>query len=182
MRFPKGRLAFDFNFTFSRNRTDPFKEIGLLVVHDREATIRQIAIHDHITIITEENIQGTQNAKFKANSDFGSVQISLKLVGVDDGLSGVVVVAIVIGSLLVIVGGGYFVYRWNLKRKTLAGKGLEESLIDRDTLNMPPANEDEDEDEESNDEEDEGNEDDDNDEEENLVEEKPQETIQSVVT
>lgn len=35
MRFRKGRLAFDFNFTLTRNRTDPFRDIGLLVVHDR---------------------------------------------------------------------------------------------------------------------------------------------------
>ena len=40
MRFRKGRLAFDFNFTLTRNRTDPFRNISLLVVHDREAVIR----------------------------------------------------------------------------------------------------------------------------------------------
>lgn len=40
MRFRKGRLAFDFNFTFTRNRTDPFRNIGLLAVHDRDALIR----------------------------------------------------------------------------------------------------------------------------------------------
>ena len=73
MRFRKGRLAYDFNFTMTRNRTDPFRDIGLLVVHDREAVIREVAIHDHISIITEENIEGTKNAVFKANSDFNSV-------------------------------------------------------------------------------------------------------------
>jgi len=40
MRFRKGRIAYDFNFTLTRNRTDPFRNISLLVVHDREATIR----------------------------------------------------------------------------------------------------------------------------------------------
>lgn len=35
MRFGKGRVAYDFNFTLSRNQTDPFRDIGLLVVHDR---------------------------------------------------------------------------------------------------------------------------------------------------
>lgn len=35
MRYRKGGLSFDFNFTFTRNRTDPFRDIGLLVVHDR---------------------------------------------------------------------------------------------------------------------------------------------------
>ena len=42
--------------------------------------------------------------------------------------------AIVIGCILVAVGGGYLVYRWNLKRKASISKDLEESLIDRDTL------------------------------------------------
>lgn len=35
MRFRKGRLAYDFNFTLTRNSTDPFRDIGLLVIHDR---------------------------------------------------------------------------------------------------------------------------------------------------
>ena len=37
--FPRGRVTFDFNFTFTRNRTDPFREISLLAVHSRYATI-----------------------------------------------------------------------------------------------------------------------------------------------
>lgn len=40
MRFIKGRLAYDFNVTLTRNRTDPFRDISLLVLHDREALIR----------------------------------------------------------------------------------------------------------------------------------------------
>jgi hypothetical protein len=84
MRYRKGGLSFDFNFTFTRNRTDPFRDIGLLVVHDRENWIREIAIHDHISIITEAGIKGTQNAIFKANSDFGSVAIPLNVIGIDD--------------------------------------------------------------------------------------------------
>lgn len=38
--FRKGIVRFDFNFTFTRNRTDPFRHIGLLAVHDRDAFIR----------------------------------------------------------------------------------------------------------------------------------------------
>lgn len=38
--FPKGRVTFDFNFTFSRNRTDPFRDIGLLAVDSRQNIIR----------------------------------------------------------------------------------------------------------------------------------------------
>jgi hypothetical protein len=51
-RYRNSRLAYDFNFTMTRNRTDPFRHIGLLVVNDREAVIREVAIHDHLTIIT----------------------------------------------------------------------------------------------------------------------------------
>lgn len=64
----------------------------------------------------------------------------------DGGLSGGAIVGIIIGSLLVVVGGAYMVYRWNLNRKKQLGRDMEQSLLDRDTLNMPK-NEDEDEDE-----------------------------------
>ena len=75
MQFPRGRVAFDFNFTFTRNRTDPFREIGLLAVHARQATIREIALNAFIKIVTEDGIDSDQTAKFKANSDFSSVSI-----------------------------------------------------------------------------------------------------------
>lgn len=52
------------------------------------------------------------------------------------GIAAGAIVAIVIGSVLVALGGGYLVYRWNLKRKEKIGKELEDSLIDRDTLNV----------------------------------------------
>ena len=162
MRFRKGRLAYDFNFTLTRNSTDPFRDIGLLVIHDRQAVIREVAIHDHISIITEQNISKTQYAVFKANSDFNTIEIPLRLVGRPDnddddhhddgGISGGAIVGIVIGSLLVVVGGAYLVYRWNLSKKNQEGKGMEESLLDRDTLVVPK---DEDDDQESDDQEDE---------------------------
>ena len=122
--------------------------------------IREVAIYDHISIITEQNISKTQYAVFKANSDFNTIQIPLRLVGRPDnddhddhddhdgGISGGAIVGIVIGSLLVVVGGAYLVYRWNLGKKNQEGKGMEESLLDRDTLNVPK---DEDADEESDD-------------------------------
>jgi len=66
----------------------------------------------------------------------------------DGGISGGAIVGIVIGSLLVVVGGAYLVYRWNLSKKNQEGKGMEESLLDRDTLAVPK---DEDADEESDD-------------------------------
>jgi hypothetical protein len=36
----KGRVTFDFNFTFIRNASDPFRDIGLLALNSREAVIR----------------------------------------------------------------------------------------------------------------------------------------------
>lgn len=36
----RGRVTFDFNFTLRRNDTDPFRDIGLLVLNSREAVIR----------------------------------------------------------------------------------------------------------------------------------------------
>lgn len=66
------------------------------------------------------------------------MSIPLRILGInDDGLSAGAIVGIVIGSILVVVGLGYLAYRWNLKRKQQDGAGLEESLIDRDTLNVP---------------------------------------------
>ena len=38
INYPKGALSFDFNFTFTRNRADPF--IGLLACHDRQSSIK----------------------------------------------------------------------------------------------------------------------------------------------
>jgi hypothetical protein len=35
MGFHQGRLGYDFNFTLVRNNSDPFRDIGLLVIHDR---------------------------------------------------------------------------------------------------------------------------------------------------
>lgn len=53
MTFPHGRVTFDFNFTFKRNETDPFRDIGLLVLNSRQAVIRETLIHDYIAIQTE---------------------------------------------------------------------------------------------------------------------------------
>lgn len=91
---------------------------------------------------------------FKANSDFGSVLIPFRIIGRegDDGVvTAGVIVAIVIGCVLIALGGGYLVYRWNLKRKQKIGKELEESLIDRDTLNQPQKDSDDDSESESED-------------------------------
>lgn len=38
--YPEGRVSFDFNFTFVRNETDPFRDIGLLLLHERQAFVK----------------------------------------------------------------------------------------------------------------------------------------------
>lgn len=40
MPFRKGGVGFDFNFTLTRNSSDPIRDIGLLIMHDRENWIR----------------------------------------------------------------------------------------------------------------------------------------------
>lgn len=122
MPFRKGRVAFDFNFTFTRNSSHPLRHIGLLAVHDRDAFIREIAIHDNLRIITQEGINVDQEAQFKANSDFGSVSVPLKIV--TGGLSTGALIAIIIGGIIVLVGGGYLLYKWNLGRKQKVSKSL----------------------------------------------------------
>lgn len=36
-QFKKGSLAFDWNFTMVRNSSDPFRRLGLVVLHSRDA-------------------------------------------------------------------------------------------------------------------------------------------------
>lgn len=61
-----------------------------------------------------------------ANSDFGSVSVPFRVIGINDddhdGIAAGAIVAIVIGCILLALGGGYLVYRWNLKRKEKIGK------------------------------------------------------------
>lgn len=61
MSFPMGRITYDFNWTFVRNESE-IRNIGLLVVHSRQAKIREMKIHDDIAIVLEEGIYHTQNA------------------------------------------------------------------------------------------------------------------------
>jgi len=43
--FNKGRVAFDWNFTLTRNSSNPFRRIGLLALHNRDARIRELSVH-----------------------------------------------------------------------------------------------------------------------------------------
>lgn len=63
----------------------------------------------------------------------------MNIIGIDDndGVTAGAIIAIVIACVVVALGGGFFVYKWNKNRREKIGKELEDSLIDRDTLNVP---------------------------------------------
>ena len=46
MTYPLGRISYDFNFTFKRNSTDPFRDLGLLVLDSDERRIKEVNIND----------------------------------------------------------------------------------------------------------------------------------------
>ncbi len=81
--------------------------------------------------MTEGGINSDQNAKLVAYNDFSKVKIPISILV--PGLSGGAIAAIVIGCLLIAIGGGYMIYRWNLKRKSKIESDIERSLIERDT-------------------------------------------------
>ena len=62
------------------------------------------------------------------------MSISLSIVA--GGLGSGVIIAILIGCILLALGCGYIIYKWNLKKNTRVRKDMEDSLIDRDTLNI----------------------------------------------
>ena len=43
-----GKVTFDWNFTFTRNSSNPFHNIGLVGVHDRSARIREFRVHEKL--------------------------------------------------------------------------------------------------------------------------------------
>lgn len=133
MPLPKGRVSFDFNFTFRRNSTDPFRDIGLLVLNAREAVIREVALHDHIEIVTQAGISETQNGKFKAFSDFSKFEIPLNVIiqGEGAGLPGWAIALIVIGSVALAGLGGFVGWRLYLKKRA---QSTEEAPIKKSLL------------------------------------------------
>ena len=47
----EGTVKFDWNFTYLRNRTDPLKSIGLLALHNYDAKIWELSVHDKFAIV-----------------------------------------------------------------------------------------------------------------------------------
>ena len=47
----EGTVKFDWNFTFLRNQTDHFKGIGLLALHNYDAKIWELSVHNKFAIV-----------------------------------------------------------------------------------------------------------------------------------
>jgi|JI6StandDraft_1071083.scaffolds.fasta_scaffold638825_1 hypothetical protein len=117
----EGDVTFDWNFTFTRNRTDPFRQLGLLALHNRDARIWELSVHERLAIITESGIANTQKGFLVARNDYHNVKIPLSLIvngGSGGGLAGWAIALIVIGSLAAAGGIGYFIFVRFVKGKT----------------------------------------------------------------
>jgi hypothetical protein len=117
----EGDVTFDWNFTFTRNRTDPFRQLGLLALHNRDARIWELSVHERLAIITESGIANTQKGFLVAQNDYHNVKIPLSLIvngGSGGGLAGWAIALIVIGSLAAAGGIGYFIFIRFVKGKT----------------------------------------------------------------
>ena len=116
----EGDVTFDWNFTLTRNRTDPFRRIGLLALHNRDARIWELSVHEHLAIITDSGIADTQKGFLVARNDYHNIQIPLSLIvnGGSGGLSGGIIALIVIASVAAAGGIGYFIFVRFVKGKS----------------------------------------------------------------
>lgn len=134
--FPKGRITFDWNFTFTRNATDPFRRIGLLALHNRENRIRELSVHEKLIIRTEEGISNSQNAVLRARNDYHKLDIPFKLLVAASGdtLPGWAIALIVIGSVAVagVIGYILFIKFVKGKRPNRESEITEKSLLEHE--------------------------------------------------
>lgn len=129
---PRGRITFDFNFTFTRNSTEPFRHIGLLVLNSREALIRDFNIHEHLGIRTKSGIKHSQHGKVIVWNDFSHIELPLDLL-VSSTLPGWAIALIVIGSLLFAGLAGFAGWRFYLKSKAAADEDtVKKSLLEEE--------------------------------------------------
>jgi hypothetical protein len=128
---PKGRITFDWNFTLTRNSSDPFRRIGLLGLNDNEARIREFSVHEKLIIVTEEGISDTQNIVLRAMNDYHSLDIPFQIIINSSGLAGWAIALIVIGSVAAAAGIGFVVYKKVLqnKRPNRESETTEQSLL-----------------------------------------------------
>lgn len=134
--FPKGRVTFDWNFTLTRNASDPFRRIGLLALHQNDARIRELSVHEKLLMVTEDGIPNTQDAVLRARNDYHKLDIPFKLivVGDDTGLPGWAIALIVIGSVAVagIIAYVLFLKFVKGKRPNRESEITEKSLLEHE--------------------------------------------------
>jgi hypothetical protein len=120
MAYEEGRIAFDFNFTFVRNSTDPLRDIGLLILNNQSRFIHETAIHDWMGIITKSGISENQKAKLVAWNDFSKYSLPLNIIinGEGQALPPWAIALIVLGSIGIAIVGGFIAWKLYLKKKT----------------------------------------------------------------
>lgn len=108
----EGTVKFDWNFTLTRNRTDPFRRIGLLGLHNYDARIWEFSVHERFAIHSQEGISDNQEGFLVAQNDYHQIKIPITLLvnGSGSGLAGWAIALIVIGCVLVAGGVGFVVY------------------------------------------------------------------------
>lgn len=133
--FRKGRISFDWNFTFVRNSSDPFRRIGLLALHEQEARIRELSVHERLIILTERGIDTTQSAILRARNDYHKLDIPFTLsISGSDGLAGWAIALIVIGSVAFagLLGYVFFLKFIKAKRPNRESEVTEKSLLEKE--------------------------------------------------
>lgn len=132
MALTEGRIAFDFNFTFVRNSTNPFIDIGLLILNNQSRFIHETAIHDWVGIVTKKGISDNQRAKLVAWNDFSKNSVPINIIIYDDSsvLPPWAIALVVLGSLGVAILGGYVAWKLYLKKKSSPIDGIEKSLLE----------------------------------------------------
>lgn len=134
----KGYTKFDWNFTVTRNHSNiTLRGLGLVAVHANSYKIWELSVHEKLGIATTSGILNDQKGNLIARNDFHSLSIPITLVvkggNSDGGIAGWAIALIVIGSLAVAAGAGYFGYM-----KFFAGKApnreseAEKSLLERE--------------------------------------------------
>lgn len=113
-----GPLAFDFNFTIRRNETDPFSNIGLVLVEPRGQYIREITLSESLHIKTKPGIKKTQHVKLIANNDYSKVELPITIkidevgpVPTPGHFPEWALALIMIGSIAVVAYIAYFIYK-----------------------------------------------------------------------
>ena len=114
----EGTVKFDWNFTLTRNRTEPFRRIGLLALHNYDAKIWQLSVHEKFAIRAHAGIEQDQNGYLVARNDYHSIRVPISLVVTGTGLAGWAIALIVIGTLLAAGIAGYIVFIVCIKKKT----------------------------------------------------------------